>query len=90
MKSAESRSADELADAQVLRRISNSLMEETGTGVLYEQILDGARLLMRSDFASLQMFVPERNELMLLAQHGFAPESAKRTACRLTVHLHTS
>src|SRR5262249_34442426 len=44
---------------------------------LYDQLLDAARSLMRSDMASIQMLSPERKELFLLAQHGFHPESAK-------------
>jgi GAF domain-containing protein len=48
--------------------------------IAYEKIVDVAVALMRSDYASLQMLVPERGtggELRLLAFRGFNPEAAK-------------
>lgn len=77
LRASEAKLAEELADAQILQHISSSLVEDDAAVALYTQILDGARALMHSDFASLQMFIPERNELVLLAYHGFAPESAR-------------
>jgi GAF domain-containing protein len=89
LRESESALADELADTQTLRRISNALVEDDSPAGLYRQILDGARALMRADFASVQKFDPERNELVLLAHHGFAAESAKHWQ-RVGVDCHTS
>lgn len=73
----EAQLAVELADAQQLQRISSVMIEEDDADALYEQILEAARVMMRSDFASIQMLVHERNELLLLNHIGFAPESAE-------------
>ena len=46
----------------------------------YEQIVDNALRLMRSDYASLQMLFPKRGsggELWLLAFRGFNPQAAQ-------------
>ncbi|HET9930223.1 MAG TPA: GAF domain-containing protein, partial [Polyangiaceae bacterium] len=85
----------ELADTRELQRISSSLIERNDTGALYEEILEAARSLMRADFASIQMCAAERNELLLLAHHGFHPESARfwsrvsldgKSSCALAMH----
>ena len=44
--------------------------------MLQEKILDAAVAIMRSDFASMQMFYPERGELRLLGYRGFNPTAA--------------
>src|SRR5262249_36055759 len=77
LRDSEAKLAMELADTQVLQRVSSSLIRKNNIDALYGQILDAAHTLMHSDMASLQMLAPERNELFLLAQKGFAPESAK-------------
>lgn len=49
-------------------------------GMAYENIVDQAVRLMRSDYASLQMLFPERGEggeLRLLAFRGFNPQAAR-------------
>jgi CheY-like chemotaxis protein len=48
-------------------------------GMVYEEIVDAAVALMRSDYASVQMLYPERRtggELRLLAFRGFKPDDA--------------
>jgi PAS domain S-box-containing protein len=48
--------------------------------VLYEQILDTALAILHFDFATIQMFYPERGtngELRLLGHRGFSAEAAK-------------
>ena len=67
----------DLADTRKLQRISSSMIKGGNVDGLYDQIIDAARSLMHSDMSSLQMFVPERGALFLLAQQGFAPVSAK-------------
>jgi signal transduction histidine kinase/DNA-binding response OmpR family regulator len=68
--------AVELADTQQLQRLSSRLIEEDDIDALYGQILEAACAVMRSETASLQVLVPERNELLLLAHRGLAPASA--------------
>ena len=68
---------EELANTKLLQQIGSQLITEDRIDVLYEQIIEAAIALMGSDMASLQMLVPERNELRLLAWRGFHPESAE-------------
>jgi PAS domain S-box-containing protein len=77
LRESEAKLEIELADTQQLQRISSSFIKEDNIASLYEEILDVTRALMRSDMASIQRLVPDRHELFLLAQQGFAPESAK-------------
>ena len=70
----------DLEDAQRLQAISAQLIQENNVQALYERILDAAMGIMRSDFASMQMFYPERGkegELRLLDFRGFTPKAAK-------------
>jgi PAS domain S-box-containing protein len=76
LRESEAKLTADLADTQELQRISGSLVRDDDIDALYERFTDAARSLMRSDMASLQMLVPERQALFLLAQLGFAPESA--------------
>ncbi|MGK6353541.1 ATP-binding protein [Parapedobacter sp. DT-150] len=66
----------ELADMRKLQEISSSLIAENNVHQLYRDILDAAVTLSRSDMGSMQLFVPEANELLLLASKGFDPRSA--------------
>jgi len=66
----------ELAAARQLQKISTELIHANGAEALYEKILDVAVAIMRSDFASMQMFYPERGELRLLAHRGFSQTAA--------------
>jgi PAS domain S-box-containing protein len=68
--------AVELAAAEELHKISTQLIEANDVEVLYEKILDAAVAIMRSDFASIQMFYPKRGALRLLAHRGFEPTAA--------------
>jgi PAS domain S-box-containing protein len=72
----------ELAATQRLQETSTRLIRQEDEDSLYEQILDAAVAVTRSDFASLQMYHAERGqgELQLLAHRGFAPESARAWA----------
>jgi PAS domain S-box-containing protein len=66
----------ELAATQQLEEISTQLIHASDAQVLHEKILDAAVAILRSDFASMQMFYPERGELRLLAYRGFNPTTA--------------
>ena len=66
----------DLAATQQLQKVSTELIPASDVEVLHEKILDAAVAIMRSDFASMQMFYPERGELRLLAYRGFNPTAA--------------
>jgi hypothetical protein len=68
--------AEELAATRTLQALSLEIAHEADLGNLYEKIIDAARLIMRSDFASIQEFHPHRGprgELRLLCTRGFTP-----------------
>src|SRR5262245_34528504 len=70
----------ELTDAKLLQDLSAHLIHEADTAALYDKMMDAAMAIMRSDFASMQMFHPERGrggELRLLTFRGFNPNAAK-------------
>lgn len=68
----------EVEVAQRLQQLATQLISARGAQALYEQILHTAQFLVRADFASMQMFHPERGELQLLCHCGFGPEAARR------------
>ncbi|MBV8575020.1 MAG: PAS domain S-box protein [Acetobacteraceae bacterium] len=76
LKESESRLTAELSDARRLQQISNELIQEQRLEALYEQLVEAAAMLMRSDAASMQEYVPARGQLRLLASRGFHPKSA--------------
>ncbi|WP_242046420.1 PAS domain S-box protein [Calothrix anomala] len=76
LRESEARLALELADARQLQFISSQLVQEENIDALYEQILQAAIAIMRSDMGSMQMLHPDSNELQLLAWKGFDPASA--------------
>lgn len=69
----------ELADSKLLQAISAEIVSEASIERLYEKLVEAAVAIMRSDFASMQMYYPERGggELRLLALRGFDPEAAR-------------
>ena len=71
--------AMELSAMQQLQEVSIELVREDDPEALYEKIVDAAVMIMRSQYASIQMFHPERGkgELRLLAFRGFNPQAAK-------------
>src|SRR5436190_24396839 len=71
----------ELDAAQRLQQIATQSIDARGIEALYEQILDAAMAILHSDFASLQMFHPERGssgKLRLLGHRGFSADAAQR------------
>jgi len=76
LKETESRLTTELADARRLQKLSTELIQERRPEGLYGQIVEAAALLMHSDAASMQEYVPARHQLRLLASRGFHPRSA--------------
>ena len=61
--------AEELNATRLLQALSIELAHEVDVEALYDKILDTAKTIMRSDFASMQQYFPhlgERGELKLL------------------------
>jgi len=80
-KAKEALRQSELDAAQRLQHVATQSIDARGLEALYEQILDTAVAVLHSDFASLQMFYPERGsggELKLLGHRGFGEEAARR------------
>ena len=79
LRESEAQLQTELADSKLLQAISVEIVSESHMETLYQKLADAAAALMRSDFASMQMYYPERGsgELRLLALRGFGPEAAK-------------
>jgi len=70
----------ELADLKLLQDVSSELISEQNIDALYQKLVNAAVGIMRSDFASMQMFYPERGArgaLRLLASHGFSEEAQR-------------
>ena len=70
----------ELADTRILQRLSADVSAKKSIQELYETVMDAAKDVMRSDFASMQMLYPDRGEsgeLRLLAFRGFSQAAAE-------------
>jgi PAS domain S-box-containing protein len=70
----------ELEVAQKLQELSTQTIRSGDFNQLYQQIVNTAAALMKSDFASIQMFYPERGvagELRLMSHYGFTPQAAE-------------
>lgn len=79
LRESEAQLQAELNDTRLLQRISSMLIKGDSCQEIYEEIIDAAVSIMRSDFASMQMLYPERGacgELRLLGFRGFTPEVA--------------
>jgi PAS domain S-box-containing protein len=72
--------AEELAATRLLQSLSVELAHEVDVEALYEKILDVAKTMLRSDFASMQQYFPHlgaHGELKLLGFRGFNAEAEK-------------
>ncbi|HEY1686622.1 MAG TPA: ATP-binding protein [Tepidisphaeraceae bacterium] len=68
------------ADSRALAALGTQMVAADKPEIIYQKMVDAAVGVMRSDFASMQLFHHERGEageLELLAQHGFDPASTK-------------
>ena len=85
--------AEELAATRCLQALSVEIAHEADLDGLYEKLVDAAKLIMHSDFASMQEYHPNRGprgELRLLAFRGFSPaacEALDMGECGLEMHL---
>ena len=72
--------AEELNATRVLQDVSLEIARQPDAAAIYEKLIDGAQIIMRSDFASLQQYHPdlgEQGELQLLGSRGFDPEATR-------------
>jgi PAS domain S-box-containing protein len=72
--------AAELEAARQLQELSVEIAHEVDVTRLYEKIMDAARTIMRSDFASMQEYHAQRGpsgEMKLLTFRGFDPDTAR-------------
>lgn len=72
--------AQELMAADELQNLSTLLIQADNAQDLYDRILDTALLILKADFASLQLYHPQRGEngqLELLGFRGFNQLSAR-------------
>jgi PAS domain S-box-containing protein len=80
-KAVEERLAADLAATRRLQEVSTELLHQDELDAVYQKVLDAAMELMGSDFASMQMLIPDRcdarGELLLLAHRGFPPSTAE-------------
>src|SRR5262245_56287584 len=70
----------ELEATRTLQALSVAIAHEVDLAGVYEKLVDAARLIMRSDFASMQEYHANRGprgELRLLAHRGFSPAAAE-------------
>jgi PAS domain S-box-containing protein len=77
LRASERNLTDELEVARCLQQVSTRLIQAEEVDELYDQILETAMKIMHADFASVQIFHPERGELKLLGYRGFNPKAAK-------------
>ena len=79
LRESEARLAEELEATRMLQGLSVEMAHEIDTAALYEKLIEGAKTIMRSDFASMQQYFPQlghRGELKLLGYRGFDPAAA--------------
>ncbi|HEY1548418.1 MAG TPA: PAS domain-containing protein, partial [Kofleriaceae bacterium] len=68
----------ELKLSEQLRELSTQLVAADDVAAIYELALDVAIAMLRSDGAALQLYVPERDALELLAERGLPPSMVER------------
>ena len=72
--------AEELNITRMLQSLSIEMAHEVDVEALYTRLVNVARIIMRSDYASMQQYYPHlgaRGELKLIANHGFSEAAAK-------------
>jgi PAS domain S-box-containing protein len=91
---AEQAVAADLRDTQILQKLSEHLVSEENTSVIYEQIMDAAIQLTNADAGTVQIVDEDTNELLLLASKGLEEKvtskfnfvsAASNTSCGLAL-----
>ncbi|HET6614874.1 MAG TPA: PAS domain S-box protein, partial [Dehalococcoidia bacterium] len=72
----EAQLARELSDSRHLQQISGRLIGADSLEMVADEMVTAAMALMRSEYGSMQVLLPETNELELLAWKGFHPDAA--------------
>lgn len=65
----------ELEDARLLQEVSAMLVDENSIGNLYQKLVETARRIMRSDFATIQRLDEQSNRLQIIAHIGLNEEA---------------
>jgi len=68
------------ADSRALAALGSEMIVADQPQAIYQKMVEATTVIMHSDFATMQLFHPDRGEageLELLAQRGFDPEVAK-------------
>jgi signal transduction histidine kinase/ActR/RegA family two-component response regulator len=81
--------AAELTASEMLQAVSMELIRENDLEALYAHIVDAAARIMGSEFASMQSYDAEHDELVLLASRGLNAE-AKAAWARLGPAAYTA
>jgi len=76
LRHSEQELAAEVTALKQLQVVSTAFVQEDRVELVLDLILEAARMLMRADCASIQMFDAKREQLVLLGAHGFHEESA--------------
>jgi PAS domain S-box-containing protein len=76
-KESEARLSKDLDDAKRLQKISGELIKEEDTVALFQEIVDTAIEIMRSDMGTLQMYDSAREELRLISTRGFHSDAGE-------------
>jgi PAS domain S-box-containing protein len=76
LRESEARLAHDLEATQVLQNISNQLISKPGVNGHFDELCEAARVLMRSDCASIQVYDDVTAKLELVGHVGFHPDSA--------------
>lgn len=77
LRASEERLAAELTATLRLQAVSTQMISEGDVEALYDQILDAAVAIMRSDMASMQIVDEGQDELRMLSWRGFDPAFAE-------------
>ncbi len=72
---AQAQLVSELAATQHLHKISTQLIQENEAEALHEKVVDAAMAIMRSDFASMQLFHPRTGRAAAARLPGLHPRS---------------
>jgi PAS domain S-box-containing protein len=74
LRASEALLEQELADSRLLQSVGAKIIEQEEAEDIYEEVLDAAVRIMRSDMASMQVVDEKEDALRLLAFRGFDPE----------------
>lgn len=79
LRAREADCAEELEATRRLQALSIEMVHEADVEGLYARLVDAARIIMKSDFASMQQYFPHlgaQGELKLIGHYGFSAEAA--------------